>query len=74
MEYKKLLKGFDPHNSKWDRRLLFEVTGIRLDEQEFHESDTSDDEHGIFDLIASSEADSEINGGTDDRSDNLSEI
>ena len=35
---------FDPHNEKWDRRLLFEVTGVRLDEQEFWESDTSDDD------------------------------
>ena len=35
---------FDPTEDKWDRRMLFEVTGIRLDEDEFLESDTSDEE------------------------------
>ena len=33
---------------KWDRRLLFEVTGIRLDEDGFLESDTSDEETWIL--------------------------
>ena len=43
-EERKFLKNFDPTEDKWDRRLLFEVTGIRLDEDEFLESDTSDEE------------------------------
>ena len=43
-EERKFLKNFDPMEDKWDRRLLFEVTGIRLDEDEFLESDTSDEE------------------------------
>ena len=41
-KFKKLYRHFDPENDKWDRRLLFEVTGVRIDEQEFRESDTSD--------------------------------
>ena len=53
-EYKKLYRGFDPECEKWDRRLLFEVTGIRIDDLEFRESDTSDDERGIVDAIQSS--------------------
>ena len=43
-EERKFLKNFDPTEDKWDRRLLFEVTGIRLDEDEFLDSDTSDEE------------------------------
>ena len=43
-KFKKLYCQFDPENEKWDRRLLFEVTGVRIDEQEFRESDTSDDD------------------------------
>jgi len=34
----------DPDNDKWDRRLLFEVTGERLDESEYRGEDTSDEE------------------------------
>ena len=41
---RKLTRYFDPYEDKWDRRMLFEVTGIRLDEDEFLESDTSDEE------------------------------
>ena len=43
-KFKKLYHHFDPEDNKWDRRLLFEVTGVRMDEQEFRESDTSDDD------------------------------
>ena len=43
-KFKKLYRGFDPENEQWDRRLLYEVTGVRMSEQEFRESDTSDDE------------------------------
>lgn len=43
-QFKKLYRGFDPENEKWDRRFLYEVTGVRLDENEFRESDTSDDD------------------------------
>ena len=41
---RKLLKRFDPEDDKWDRRALFEVTGIRLYDGDFLESDTSDEE------------------------------
>ena len=43
-QIRKLLKHFDPEDNKWDRRALFEVTGIRLYEGDFLESDTSDEE------------------------------
>ena len=41
---RKLLHRFDPEDDKWDRRALFEVTGIRLYEGDFLDSDTSDEE------------------------------
>ena len=41
---RKLLHRFDPEDDKWDRRALYEVTGIRLYEGDFLESDTSDEE------------------------------
>ena len=44
---RKLLHRFDPEDDKWDRRALFEVTGIRLYEGDFLESDTSDEETQI---------------------------
>ena len=43
----KLLKKFDPEDDKWDRRALFEVTGIRLYDGDFLDSDTSDEETQI---------------------------
>jgi len=43
-ENRKLLKHFEPEDNWWDRRALFEVTGIRLEENDFLESDTSDEE------------------------------
>ena len=43
-ENRKLLKRFDPEDDRWDRRALFEVTGLRLYENDFLESDTSDEE------------------------------
>ena len=45
----KLWDGFDPESDFWDRRLLYEVTGARLDETEFRGDDTSDDETNLFD-------------------------
>ena len=38
----KLWQGFDPEKDYWDRRLLYEVTGERLNEAEFCGDDTSD--------------------------------
>ena len=43
-EQRKLLKHFEPDEDWWDRRALFEVTGIRMEENDFLESDTSDEE------------------------------
>ena len=43
----KLWGAFDPRHNKWDRRLLFEIANMRLDDfrtSEFMESDTSDEE------------------------------
>ncbi len=30
-----MLDGFDPTEDAWDRRLLYEVTGIKLNQSEF---------------------------------------
>lgn len=38
----KILDGFDPENSMQDRRMLFEITGMRLRTDEFQELDSSD--------------------------------
>ena len=38
-----LLDGFDPVNNESDRRILFEVTGIRIYQDEFREQWSSDE-------------------------------
>ena len=42
----KILAGFDPESDKMDRRLLYEITGLRLATDEFRDDDSSnsDDE------------------------------
>ena len=42
----KIWGDLEPENNSWDRRLLFEVTGVRLDESEYRGDDTSDEEEG----------------------------
>ena len=37
-----MLEGFDPIENEIDRRLLFEVTGMRLRNNEFHGESSSD--------------------------------
>ncbi len=37
-----MLAVFDPETDERDRRILFEVTNVRLDETEFRERDSSD--------------------------------
>ena len=46
LQFKKICSSFDPEDNKWDRRLLYEVTGIRLYDNEFRESDSSDEDGG----------------------------
>ena len=41
MDPLKLADGFDPQESAWDRRLLYEVAGIRLRDHEFRGEYTS---------------------------------
>ena len=38
------MKGYDPHNCRTDRRLLYEVTGRRISAKDFIDSGTSSDE------------------------------
>ena len=38
----KILDGFDPENDKMDRRILYEVTGLLLNKDEFFDDDSSD--------------------------------
>ena len=40
----KLCEDFDPARDYWDRRLLYEVTGVRLNDSEYRGDDTSDEE------------------------------
>ena len=40
----KLYADFDPEGDPWDKRLLYEVTGLRLNEQDYKGDDTSSDE------------------------------
>ena len=42
----KVLDGFDPKQNVQDRRTLYEVTGMRLDREEFQHDDDSSDEEG----------------------------
>lgn len=39
-----MLSNFEPETSLIDRRILYEVTGLRMHEQEFRESDCSEEE------------------------------
>ncbi len=40
----KLYEGFVPEEDPWDKRLLYEVTGLRLDDTDYRGDDTSSDE------------------------------
>ena len=42
----KVLEGFDPVNNVVDRRLLFEVTGMRLHSDEFQDGESSESDQG----------------------------
>lgn len=46
----KVLEGFDPSQDAIDRRILFEVTGIRLYKDEFNESSSEDSDEGNSDI------------------------
>lgn len=39
-----LLDGFDPDLNEWDRRILFEVTGIRLRQSDFNTDESAESE------------------------------
>ena len=42
----KIWGDLEPETDSWDLRLLYEVTGVRLDESEQRRDDTSDEEEG----------------------------
>lgn len=44
----KLYEEFEPERDPWDKRLLYEVTGLRLNEQDYRGDDTSSDEDAIL--------------------------
>lgn len=46
MKAEQLISGFDPDNDAWDRRILYEVTGITLRSDEFAEFNSSRLSHG----------------------------
>ena len=39
-----VLSGFDPEKDERDRRLLYEVTGLRLDNDDFRDQTSSEEE------------------------------
>jgi len=39
-----MLESFKPEHDSKDRRLLYQVTGLKLDESEFAEEDTTSEE------------------------------
>ena len=43
-----ILKGFDPENDQMDRRILFEVTGLTLNKDEFLGEDSSGSEGDLL--------------------------
>ena len=50
------MEGFDPKNNAQDRRMLFEVTGMRLFRDEFQQEDSSDsDEEFNFEELLPSD-------------------
>ncbi len=44
----KLYGEFEPETDPWDKRLLYEVTGLRLNEQDYRGDDTSSDEDAVL--------------------------
>ena len=48
-----MIDGFDPENDFQDRRILYEVTGLRLKRDEFVDEDSSDSDQGLEDEDAS---------------------
>ena len=42
----KLIDGFDPANNKYDRHILYEVTGILLDKREFYDQESDESSNG----------------------------
>ena len=42
-----VMDGFDPEHNDWDRRLLFEITGIQLNPGEFRDISDDDDDDDI---------------------------
>ena len=45
-----LLDGFDPEKNESDRRILYEVVGMRLDHMEFRDEDTIRENQLCFDF------------------------
>ena len=42
MPVEQLIQGFDPEGDSWDRRILYEVTGIKLDENDYTDDEEND--------------------------------
>ena len=52
-----LVKDFDPESNETDRRIYYEVTGIKLDENDFKDEDSmnsSDDENSNENALSTS--------------------
>ena len=65
-----VMDGFDPMRNEWDRRLLYEVTGIQLNPGEFGDISDDDDDsvkwNKAFTAINAEELYEEVDQDTDD--------
>ena len=54
VEINKILDGFDPENNEQDRRILYEVMGMRLYRDEFKDRSSSDsgedEDEGLYEI------------------------
>ena len=41
----RIINEIDPMNNNYDRRILFEMTGLKLDEDDFNDEDSLEDEN-----------------------------
>ena len=42
-----LIESFDPHDDPVDRRIFFEITGLRLDDHDYRDESPNEDDDGL---------------------------
>lgn len=56
MSIETMINGLEPEHDSADRRILFDVTGIKLDENDYQEESSLEDEASDFDQDAVNES------------------